>query len=77
VNDSTYRNLLRDVIAMVIERAREPALDVDGFDAGRHAAYFEIVDSIRNRSVAFDVPLADIGLEKLRTEGLLPARRAA
>jgi hypothetical protein len=64
-------NLLRDVLAALIDRAREAKAAVGqsapdtyeaGFAAGRAAAYYEVVSHVINQAEAFDVPRSAVGL---------------
>ena len=68
---STAENYLRDVIPMVLERAREAtekarrqgAADAAGeFIAGRREAYYEVVSTLLGQLDAFGIPRSSVGV---------------
>lgn len=67
VNSETYENYLRDLVYWFKECSEEARIaktnDFTAFQDGREMAYTEVLLKMQSLADAFDIPLANLGLD--------------
>ena len=74
--ENKYKGVLSDIIQSLIERGVEAKKEAtsnkdDGFQAGRSLAYYEVLDTIKNRLMSFDIPLKEVDFNIVPDKELL------
>lgn len=71
MND-TGMNYLRDLIGLIVEKAREAKQERDSsntdYDIGRLMAYHEVVSLIQQQAEVFDLSHDEIGMPQINPE---------
>jgi hypothetical protein len=67
---------IKHIIALVLDNAKDAQIekrenDGDDFYNGKHLAYYEVLDTIKNELIANDVDLKEFGLDIDLENGIL------